>query len=231
MRKRIIDRLGFKHKPEQDFGIPKNNIDNLFQQCTPKSARDFQVLTLEEIRHRRKRRLEPTVKDPSNAKHPRKISLKKKSDVLDFKIQSLMEIRSLRVQKESEACAEVTSTSSNETDLFYEENLRQNALKTQKSVVDDEKQDTIAVGDKRNDYMNVAEKKNLSKLTESDLLLQSVASKKTIEKTTVALMNLKSTEMNSMAETFLLDEDEEEVSITIKAEEDILKDIDDLLND
>lgn len=230
LRKRIIDRLGFKRKLEHDSDISKRGTDNYSQQCSRKS--EFQVLTLEEIRLKRKRGFESNAKDPDH-KTPRKIPLNNKSNALDFKIQSLTEIRAQRMQKENVACAEVTSTSSNENDLFDEEKLRQNALETQKSVMDHKKEETTAVEEKQDYNMEEVEKNDLPKPTESNLRLKSIASTEKNEEAKVALE--KSSEMQSVAskidETLLLEEDEEEVGITIKAEEDILKDIDDLLND
>lgn len=232
LRKRIIDRLSVKRKLEHNSDISKKNTNNYSQQCLYKSEREFQVLTLEEIRQKRKRGFESYAKD-HDPKTPRKIPLKNKSDALDFKIQSLTEIRAQRMQKENVACAEVTSTSSNENDLFHEEKLRQNGLETQKSVMDHEKEETIAMGEKQDYNMDEVEKNDLPKPTESNLWLKSIASKETNEETKVAVE--KSNEVQSVAskidETLLLEEDEEEVDITIKAEEDILKDIDDLLND
>lgn len=259
LRRRIMKRLNIK--PEEP---PKN----------------FEVLTLDEIRKRKKRNLDLDSNsgsdDESKSKvKKQKLVLKRKAsaeDLGNIKIKTLAEIRAEKTLKTGEedkdiptTCAEVSSTSNSEdfpekteaseskgpakrqarkvsssTDEItsYKPKLKRARLSQDVVESTSNEKNTSAIESDTSKQIrleineeNVEEKETEESRNSNDqkIISESDDQINTCDKSDDVVFRRDSSKLDDIL--LLDDEDIEDSSINLKAEEDILKDIDDLLND
>ncbi|KAK4886083.1 hypothetical protein RN001_002354 [Aquatica leii] len=241
LRQRILQRLNLK---------------------TEETPQNFEILSLSEIRKRKKRGTEldtNTVYEEDIAK-PKKqrVTLTKKhsSDVSEIKIKTLAEIRAEKNKRKNtdEGCFEVTSTSNTEdTEISVPSPLSTENVpvpaKRQRRKVSSSTDSEIAGKVKLQRIKlnkNAVESTSTDSSDESSKLVGSQDTKMQLEidhnaneneekdvdsDTKIEQIHLRR-DSSKLDDILLLDdEDMESSTINLKAEEDILKDIDDLLND
>ncbi|KAF2883198.1 hypothetical protein ILUMI_22973 [Ignelater luminosus] len=259
LRRRIMKRLNIK--PEEP-------------------TKNFEVLTLEEIRRRKKRNLDLDSNSGSDDEtkskvKKQKLSLKRKTNVEDLgniKIKTLAEIRAEKTLKTGEedkdiptTCSEVSSTSNSEefpekaeateskwpakrqarkvsssTDEIASYKPKLKRAKLNQDVVEstsNEKNTSAIESDNSKEIClevneeNVKEKETEENSNSNDqkIILKSDDQINSCDKSDDLVFRRDSSKLDDIL--LLDDEDIEDSSINLKAEEDILKDIDDLLND
>ncbi|KAF5281971.1 hypothetical protein FQA39_LY00495 [Lamprigera yunnana] len=239
LRERILQRINVKSE------------DSLLD-----SPQNFEILSLSEIRKRKKRitEFDPIENEGQKVKIKRQKILLPRStsmDVDDIKIKTLAEIRAEKQKRKSadDGCFEVSSTSNNEdsmeeldsgrditalipsirkrrkvsssTDLGVQSKIKLQRIKLNKSAVEStstDSQDETKVESVQEVGDNTYDTKD--EQMESD----SIETK--CENACVRRESPRSDDI-----LLLDDEDMESTTLNLKAEEDILKDIDDLLND
>ncbi|KAK5643587.1 hypothetical protein RI129_007432 [Pyrocoelia pectoralis] len=223
----------------------------------------FEILSLDEIRKRKKRSIEMDFENPDDAdvnlkSKKQKIVLPNKAstDITDIKIKTLAEIRAEKSLNKNanldEGCFEVSSTSNTEevTEIVEKpaspkiipekRKKRRVSSSTDPNLPTKVKLKRVRVTDANDDESISVAIPDINK----DIVLESIESEVRDENKNDVLVSTNAILENncdtisqkgdsSKLDDILLldDEDIEDSSINLKAEEDILKDIDDLLND
>lgn len=219
----------------------------------PESSQNPNISNPTETRKRKQKPADSSDEDKLLKRQKSIFNLKPNTDISKIKVKTLAEIRAEKARKSHNdknseiADSEITSTNSEVTststmDSFYNENNDpikiQSVAKIQptmrlkrkhsNSLEIDQKKPKIS---QSNELTNIEETNDVVQKAEVDSAQSEFKSDHDNEDLNLLLDNQAEFDTTKLDEVLLLDDEDLEANVTLKAEEDILKDIDQLLNE